>query len=147
MVQGVSCKDYGYPTGHKILLICWTWRVISIHECHYWILFWVSWLKFTPLHSISPRSISLLSSIYVCLTTAHFSSAFLTKILYAFIISYICVACITHVIFIDSTTLIISSGRENYEAPHYEFSPTSCYFHSLRSKYCPQSRRTIEWNV
>jgi hypothetical protein len=63
------------------------------------------------VHTFTPYLIILSPNLRLCLPIGLFSSGFLAKMLYAFLIS--------HLTLLDVTTLIIYVKSINYETPHY----------------------------
>jgi hypothetical protein len=75
-----------------------TRRFITVFtRTRHWSLSWARWIQSTPSHTVSLRSILMLTSyLRLCLPSGLFPSSFPTKILYAFLISSMCSTYVFH---------------------------------------------------
>jgi hypothetical protein len=102
----------------------------------YWTIPWIRWIHSTFSHSISFRSILILSSyLHLCLPHGLLPSSFLTKILYAFLISPSCGT--SQLPWFDDLNNIWWRVRI-MELLSMQFSTASPYFFSVSSKYSPK---------
>jgi len=116
-----------------------TRKFIAIFTTAYhWPLSWAIWIQFTNFHLTSPRSVLILySHLRFDLTSSLFPSDFPTKILYVFLI---------HVYYMPRPShphWVVHPNNVWWKAQFMKlliilFSPFSCYFLPLRSKYSPQ---------
>jgi len=87
----------------KFLAFYGTWRCITLFTrvCH-WSLSWATWIHSTLSYPVAMRLRFILPSHRcLCLPSGLFLSGFLTKILCAILISYMCATCSVHLILLD----------------------------------------------
>jgi hypothetical protein len=134
-------------------------------RARHWSLYWARWIQSTLPSYFS--NIDLRLSFQQCLPSGLILSGFPLYTLCAFIVSLVHATCPAHLILFELTTLIIC-GLEHRLRMLFDaqFSPVSCHFFSLRSKYSPQHpvlrhsicflfsvynydsrRRVMKWNI
>jgi hypothetical protein len=84
-----------------------TQRFIMFTRACHWSLSWARCIQSTPSHSIFQKfTLTLSSHLHLGLQSGLFPSDFLTKVLYAFLISSIHYTCPVHLILLDFITVI-----------------------------------------
>jgi hypothetical protein len=98
--------------------------------------------QINPIHTIphylSEIHFNIVAQLRLGLHSGLFPSGFPTNILYAFLFSPIRATCHPHLILLYLIILIIWRRVQAMKLLIMQFSPTSCYLISLRSKYSPQ---------
>jgi hypothetical protein len=80
---------------------------LVLTRTHYWFKFWARWIQSIPPHSISLRSILILSShLHLYLPSGFFTSGLPIKILYAFLSSSVFATCLTHLVLLGLIVLL-----------------------------------------
>jgi hypothetical protein len=102
-----SETSMNYTASQKIILFI---THCCVHKSHHWSLSWAKLIQSTPSHLFPFEPFYL--PIYVCISQV-ILSAFLTEILFAFLVTPTHVTCPAHLIFLDLSTLVIF--REEYK--------------------------------
>jgi hypothetical protein len=114
-----------------------TWKFITmyIRTCH-WILCWATWIHCTTSHRLTLRTILILSYLNACFSQVACSlKVFRLKFVKNFSSLVRATCFFRFILLLELITLIIFGGVQIMNFVIVSFSPTFCYFLSLRSKY------------
>jgi hypothetical protein len=147
MEQSPSWEADGHSATQEITPFHGNRTFITVFtRARHWSLFWTRWIQSTPSHPITLRYILILSfHLRLDLPCGHFPSGFPTKILYAFLVSPMCITCRTHLIFLDFISLIIlgKSYKVLSSSLCNLLQPSAISFVPLRAKYSLQHNSIV----